>query len=80
MRVAGPMVQFSSVLFAQIRFLVANLYKKIAKNNIAELNHVRSPPPTSFVNLITWCHPPCALRAFCFGLGLCVRKYTPCNP
>ena len=36
------MVQFSSVLFAQIRFLVANLYKKIAKNNIAELNHVRA--------------------------------------
>ena len=26
------MVQFSSVLFAQIRFLVQNLYKKNAKN------------------------------------------------
>eukprot|EP01050_Picozoa_sp_SAG11_P016654 SAG11_NODE_2300_length_3551_cov_1.734067_2_plen_367_part_00 len=34
------MVQFSSVLFAQIRYLDANLYKKNAKNNTAELNHL----------------------------------------
>ena len=39
------MVQFSSVLFAQIRYLVANLYKKNAKNNTAELNHVRATQP-----------------------------------
>ena len=38
------MVQFSSVLFAQIRFLVQNLYKKNAKNNIAE---VRPAPASS---------------------------------
>ena len=35
------MVQFSSVLFAQIRFLVQNLYKKNAKNNIAEVHRHR---------------------------------------
>jgi hypothetical protein len=39
------MVQFSSVLFAQIRFLVQNLYKKNAKNNIAEVRPARPPVP-----------------------------------
>ena len=39
------MVQFSSVLFAQIRFLVQNLYKKNAKNNIAEVRP--APQPSS---------------------------------
>eukprot|EP01052_Picozoa_sp_SAG31_P058992 SAG31_NODE_18332_length_640_cov_0.791128_1_plen_52_part_10 len=40
------MVQFSSVLFAQIKYLVQNLYKKNAKNNTAELNHVRRTFPS----------------------------------
>ena len=43
------MVQFSSVLFAQIRFLVQNLYKKNAKNNIAE-----ECPAPAIVPLRSW--------------------------
>ena len=45
----GRMVQFSSVLFAQIRFLVQNLYKKNAKNNIAEVR-----PAPAIVPLRSW--------------------------
>ena len=43
------MVQFSSVLFAQIRFLVQNLYKKNAKNNIAEVRPAPSHRPPSIM-------------------------------
>jgi len=46
------------VLFAQIRFLVQNLYKKNAKNNIAEVNTVTRSPRWTPSPL-----PPAALKA-----------------
>ena len=54
------MVQFSSVLFAQIRFLVQNLYKKNAKNNIAEVRPVHHRPPSIMV-IDNAHHAACAL-------------------
>ena len=52
------MVQFSSVLFAQIRFLVQNLYKKNAKNNIAEVRPAPAIVPMVIDNAH---HAACAL-------------------